>query len=525
MEQFARLLEGLLYTPSRNRKIGLLIEYFSGAPDPDRGLALAALTGEATIPGYRGAAIRRLMAERVDETLFAISYDYVGDLAETVALMWPDTLISDHPVPSLGTVFAKLQKGSPDERDALIAGWLSTLDPTGRWALLKLITGGLRVGVSARLAKQALAQMGDLDLEAIERVWHGVQPPYEAVFHWVEGKADAPEIRAEEIFHPMMLASPVDEEKDFQKLDPRDFAAEWKWDGIRVQLSLNPGGKRLYSRTGDDISHAFPDLLDEATGNAVLDGELLVGEGFDPLPFNCLQQRLNRKKPVKKHLKEYPAFMFVYDILFLDGEDLRDLSYDQRRSRLSQFLGHSPQTVLALSDQISYAYWTELGDIRAHGAESLGREGVMLKRRLSPYVAGRPKGEWFKWKRNPRLVDAILMYAQRGHGKRSSFYSDFTFGVPDGNQIVPIGKAYSGFTDEELKKLDRFVRANTTAKFGPVREVAKTLVVEVAFDAAQNSPRHKSGIALRFPRFSRIRWDKPVDEVETLEAIKDQFLD
>jgi DNA ligase-1 len=270
-------------------------------------------------------------------------------------------------------------------------------------------------------------------------------------------------------------------------------------------------------------------VVDNLNGAGVLDGELLVGHEFVPMAFNCLQQRLNRKKFVKKHLKEHPAFVRVYDILFDGTNDIRDRTLTDRRQRLEQWFLKNPQTHLDISEVIDFQDWNGLGQIRTQGAEAHGHEGVMIKRKSSFYEAGRLKDKWFKWKRDPKLVDAILMYAQRGHGRRSSYYSDFTFGVWIGPQegegeIVPIGKAYSGFTDEELKELDKFVRANTVKSFGPVREVEKKLVVEVAFDSAHESPRHKSGIALRFPRFHRIRWDKPVNEVQTLSDLRAAFL-
>ncbi|RYH05247.1 MAG: cisplatin damage response ATP-dependent DNA ligase, partial [Alphaproteobacteria bacterium] len=329
-----------------------------------------------------------------------------------------------------------------------------------------------------------------------------------------------PDIDHASRFHPLMLSNPIDEEKDLEKLDPKDFVAEWKWDGIRVQLIAARGKVSLFSRTGDDIAAAFPDVTEAVFGDAVLDGELLVGADFEPALFNDLQQRLNRKVALGKHLTAYPGFIRVYDMLFDGSEDIRALPWSERRARLETWFAKNPQTRLDLSPIVPFEGWEQLAEIRRQGAAEHGHEGVMLKLRTSPYVPGRPKGLWFKWKRDPNVVDAILMYAQRGHGKRSSFYSDYTFGVWKGNEIVPIGKAYFGFTDEELKQLDKWVRNNTVAAFGPVREVSKELVFEVAFDSAQQSTRHKSGVALRFPRINRIRWDKPASEAATLDEMQ-----
>ena len=514
MKRFADLLELLALTPSRTRKIAALAQYFAEVPDPDRGLALAALTGEMDIRNVKPALLRETVLAEVDPTLFALSYDYVGDLGETIALIWPHR--GEGELPRLSEVVSLLNQTSKAELPRVIGNMLTQAAIHERWALVKLATGALRIGVSARLAKTALAQMSGVDLQAIEEVWHGVKPPYDELFAWLEGRAERPAIDHTARFHPLMLSNPV-EDSDFDKLDPRDFAAEWKWDGIRVQLVLGRNGASLFSRTGDDIAASFPDVVEAAMGHAVLDGELLVGHDFEARSFNDLQQRLNRKVAQGKQMADLPGFVRVYDMLFDGDEDIRALGWEGRRARLEAWFQKNPQTRLDLSEVLPFTDWDDLGRLRRMGAESHGHEGVMIKLRSAPYVPGRPKGFWFKWKRDPNVVDAVLMYAQRGHGKRRSFYSDYTFGVWKGNEIVPIGKAYFGFTDEELKQLDRWIRANTVGSFGPVREVRKELVFEVAFDSAQKSGRHKSGVALRFPRINRIRWDKPANEAARLE--------
>ena len=518
MDDFAKLLSQLILTPSRNKKIAYLVNYFQTTSDPDRGYALAAITRDLSFKQVKSSFVKKAVLERVDPVLFQLSYDYVGDLGETVALIWPDEKKGE--IPSVSQFFNFLEETPTKELPNLFADLMDMADATQRWAMIKMITGGLRVGVSARLAKTALAQYGNVDLRDIEEIWHGLEIPYTKLFRWLDGKTDKPVIHHTETFHPMMLSNPIDEERDFERLDPHNFAAEWKWDGIRVQLVFNENKQRIFSRTGDDISHTFPDLGDSLKGSAVLDGELLVGHDFEPLDFNALQQRLNRKTVVKKHLEDYPAFVRVYDILFDGEEDMRSKTWTERRHALENWLKVNKNERLSLSQLIEFKDWKELGGIRTEGAETHGHEGIMLKDKTSPYLPGRPKGPWFKWKRDAKLADAVLMYAQRGHGKRSSFYSDYTFGVWKGNEIVPIGKAYFGFTDAELKEIDKWVRANTVARYGPVREVKKELVFEVAFDSAHESPRHKSGIALRFPRIHRIRWDKPAQEADTLEGIQ-----
>ncbi len=525
MERFAALLDRLSYTPSRLGKLRLLADYFAHTPDPARGYALAALTGTLTLDAAKPAAIRALVAERVDQALFEWSYDFVGDLAETVALIWPQRPGANRP-PDLDEVVERLMSAGRAEVPALLAGWLDALDATGRWALLKLITGALRVGVSARLAKTALAEWATADLAAIEEVWHGLTPPYESLFAWLEGRAPRPAVEDLALFRPLMLANPL-EDGDLAALDPAGFAAEWKWDGIRVQaVGRLLGERRLFSRSGDDIGRAFPDLLAMLDFDAVLDGELLVRRGDGVAPFNDLQQRLNRKLVTPKLAAQFPAFLRAYDILFEGGEDLRALPFVERRTRLEAWHAATAPRGVDISPLVPFAGWDELAALR-DGARAAGIEGLMLKRKDSPYVAGRPRGPWFKWKRGALTADVVLMYAQRGHGKRSSFYSDYTFGAwrdgpEDAPQLVPVGKAYFGFTDAELRRLDKWVRDNSVERYGPVREVRPGLVLEVAFDSIHRSTRHKSGLAMRFPRVHRIRWDKPAaeaDRVETLAAM------
>lgn len=517
MKRFAALLDSILLTPSRNQKIAHMVRYFQEAPDPDRGYALAVLTGNLSIQNVKAALLKDIVLTRVDPDLFAMSYDYVGDLAETIGLIWPEK--GDAALPTLSGLILELQGITKKRLPEIIAAHLSSASPTERWAIIKLATGNLRVGVSERLAKTALAQFGGKTLEEVEHIWHGLACPYLDLFLWLEGKGPLPKIHRHRTFHPLMLSNPIDEVKDFAQLHPADYQAEWKWDGIRVQLVLGEGEKAIFSRTGENIAHSFPDLMENLSGSAVLDGELLVGRDFIPMSFNALQQRLNRKTVNKKMMEDYPAFIHLYDILFEGEEDIRSLPLSDRRKYLESWLIKNPLPRLCISPVIPFNSWEQLRAIRLQGAEEQGHEGIMLKRLDSPYVSGRPKGPWLKWKREPRRIDAVLMYAQRGHGKRSSFYSDYTFGVWKKNEIVPVGKAYFGFTDEELVRLDKWVRNHTLNRFGPVREVEKGLVFEVAFDSAHQSTRHRSGIALRFPRISRIRWDKPIQEADRLETL------
>ncbi|MEA1831352.1 cisplatin damage response ATP-dependent DNA ligase [Methylobacterium durans] len=595
MNDFAHLLDRLAYEPRRNAKLRLLQDYFANTPDPERGYALAAMTGGLTFREAKPALIRGLVEERVDPTLFRLSHNYVGDLAETASLIWPgpdaagsaaghlsrpgevecaarapgegcDLSGSVAPltpalsrtgeggrsepgpghnnppphVPTLAEVVETLAATRKVDLPRHLATWLDALDETGRWALLKLVTGNLRVGVSARLAKTAIGALGGHEADAVEEVWHGLEPPYATLFAWVEGRGERPETLNPAPFRPPMLSHPIEEDSDFDKLEPEGFSGEWKWDGIRVQLV---GGRdragaqvaRIYSRTGEDISGAFPDLAEAITFTGALDGELLILRGGRVQSFNVLQQRLNRKAVTGKLLEEFPAHVRAYDLLAADGEDLRPLPFAERRARLEAFVARLDHARIDISPLVPFATWEDLAAARADpasvgaGEDADAIEGVMLKRLNSAYLPGRPKGPWWKWKREPHLVDAVMMYAQRGHGKRSSFYSDYTFGVwrerPEGGQeLVPVGKAYHGFTDVELGKLDRYVRNHTTKRFGPVREVEygpdRGLVLEIAFEGVQRSTRHKSGVAMRFPRVSRIRWDKPAAEADRIELLE-----
>ena len=529
MEAFAALLDSLVYIGSRNAKLKLLADYLRMTPDPDRGWALAALTDGLDFPAVKSAVIRNLLMERVDPVLYALSRDYVGDTAETASLLWPEPPHPPSP-PSVAEavdILAGMTRASVTRE---LPELLNRLDANGRYALLKLATGAMRIGISARLGKTAFAQAFDVSVDDVEEYWHGQTAPYLPLFDWAARGAPPPSGEDMPLFRPFMLAHPLEQ----TAVDMTDYAAEWKWDGIRVQVVHAGGETRVYSRSGDDISGTFPEIAGALAIPAVLDGELLVrgshqgGQRQDAqagaASFNALQQRLGRKVVSKKMLEEYPAFVRLYDILIAESEDLREHSWEQRRELLERFSARLDPHRFDVSEVITASSLEDLAAIR-EGARDAAIEGVMLKRRDSPYVAGRRTGLWYKWKRDPLLVDCVLMYAQRGSGKRSSFYSDYTFGCWDGDpdqgaELLPVGKAYFGFTDEELKWLDRHVRNHTVNRFGPVRETDKSLVFEVAFDSVHESKRHKSGLAMRFPRISRIRTDKPAHEADRIAALR-----
>ena len=522
MQAFAALLDRLYYTHSNNDKAAVLTNYLRRTPDPDRGFAVGIIAGTLTFELFKRALVRDLVAERVDPVLLALSYDYVGEMSETIAHIWPRDphgLILNR-LPPLHEVIHEFQTRDKPQIREYLALLLDNMTPPERWALLKLGTSTLRIGMSARSVKHVLADFGGVSVGEIEEVWHAQQPPYLDLFAWLENRGPKPDSKDAVTFHPVMLAHPL-EDADLPAIMPDAFLAEWKFDGIRVQIVSTPSGKAVFSRSGDDISGAFPDVLARVNFHAVLDGELIVKSGDEIASFNHLQQRLNRKSPDPKLMARYPGYIILYDMLAVEGRDLRPLPLTERKSEMVRWFEEAQPLGAELAQPLAFKNPGELQALRAEAAKlaSPHIEGLMLKRLNSPYVPGRPKGQWYKWKRDPMLVDAVVMYAQRGTGRRSSFYSDYTFGLWHNGELSPIGKAYFGFTDEELRELDKWVRHHTVNRFGPVREVEKTLVFEVAFDAVHRSTRHKSGVALRFPRINRIRWDKPARDADELGSL------
>lgn len=523
MIAFAALLERLAFTAGDSARIALLRRYFATAPDPDRGIGLAALTGGLSFPAAKPALLRALATARTDPVLFAMSHDYVGDLAETVALIWPTAASGGNP-PALAKVVHTLEAAGQENLPDLVAGWLDAADASVRLALLKLITGGLRAGVSSLLAKQALAELsgGRVSADAIAAIWHALAPPYVSLFAWLEGSGPRPDPAGAPTFRPLMLAHPL-APADFAGLDPAGLRAEWQWDGLRVQLVATPSGSRLFSRAGDDISAAFPEIVAAMQFHAVLDGELLVLRDGVLAPFAELQQRLNRKTVTPKLARAFPVTVRLYDMLSDGDDDICPLPFDARRARLEALLSRTRPAGMDLSEMIPFSSLADLAALRQR-ARAASVQGLMLKRAASPYIAGRPRGLWWKWQRDPLTLDAVLMYAQRGTGRRSSFYADVTFGLwrptaSGGEELVPVGKAEFAATDTELAVLDRWIRDHTLARFGPVREVEKMLVLEVKFDAAQLSPRHRSGVALRLARIACIRTDTPATEADRLATL------
>ena len=517
MKRFAELIDALQRTPEPQGRTRFLADYLVSAGDPDRGWALAIVAGALDLPTVTPAHVRALAAERVDPELYAWSHEYVGDLTETVALIWPVETPSENAMPSLAEIVETLAGSTREEARAQLAGWLNRLDPAGRWALLRLATGGLRAGASARLARSALAAWSGMSLERIEAVWHGVPPPYVALFAWLEGRTREPDLREHPSFTPFMLATSLDQ-ASLAGLDPRAYRAEWKWDGLRVQLVCRGGARRLYSRLGDEIGAAFPEIGEGIEEDIALDGELLALRSGEPASPEGVRRRLLRTRASASLVAECPVVLRVYDLLRVGGTDLRSLSFGERRLRLEEWFKAAPRKSLDLSPLIPFVSWDDLRPLRA-GARQPGIEGLMLKRADAPYLSGRHEGLWLKWKRDALTADCVLMYAQRGQGDAASFYGDLTFGAWRAKTLVPVGKACLDCGSLDLPEIDRWVRENTVERYGPVREVAPGLVLEIVFEGVASSRRHKSGFTLRSPRVARIRWDKPMEEAETVDAL------
>ena len=519
MNDFADLLENLLLTSSKKKKIDLLTNYFQKSEKRDKGWTFLILTTGIKKKYFNTKDLKELVIKRVGETLFKYSYDYVGDLAETISLLWKPK--------HKNKLDFKLYEfmeflSSVTNKELLKIKLETTLDNSTekqRFCFLKILTGGLRVGVSNALIKEALVKYGRRELVDIEELWHGFRPPYEDFFSWLDGQNLPKYINKRNLFNSFMLANNFKIE-DFLNRKIEDFISEFKWDGIRAQLIVSKNG-RIFSRNGEDITNSFPDINVDYDDYFVVDGEIVIKKNNKILSFNDLQKRIGRKSLTNKLLNDYPAHFIAYDILFYKKIDCRPLKLIERKQYLKKFAEINNQ--ITFSESINFSTWKQLEDIRENSLNN-HIEGVIVKNKNSIYKKGRVVEGWYKWKRRPFSMDFIIMYAQRGHGKRSSFYSDFTFGCWTNKkfkELVPIGKAYSGYSNEELKKLDIWIRNNTLQRFGPVRSVKAGLVIEVAFDNINYSTRHKSGVALRFPRFSRIRWDKPLSDVCILKDVKD----
>ncbi len=510
MIAFARLVDSLALAPRPSVAAARLVHHFRTEPDPERGWAAAVLAGALPSRRVRSDRLRAMAAERIDSRLLALSQDYVGDVAEALGLAWPAPA-SAPPAPRLSSVARALAAAPAAQLPALLPGWLDGLDAPARRALLKLVSGGLRAGVSPCLVRRALAAFGGVPVARVEEVWHGLEPPYEALFAWLERRAARPRVDARTAFRPFMRATPL-EGGEFAAHGPDAWRAEWKWDGVRVQIAA---AGRFYARSGDEIGAAFPEVLAGLAGDAVLEGELLVVRDDGAAPFDGLRRRLGRKTASRRMLADLPARVRLFDILYEREEDLRRLTFDERRARLEAWHAGAAPACLDLSPLLPFADRPALERLRAR-ARRAGVAGLMLKRRDGRYEAGERSAAWLSWRLDPLRADCVLMYAGRGG------HAVYTLGCWRGDALVPVARTAAGMAAGDAARIDEWVGGNTVERHGPLRAVAPGLVLEIAFDSVAPAPRRKAGLALRAPRIVRVRWDMPPERaagLETLEAM------
>lgn len=518
MRTFAELFESLDTTTSTNEKLAALVRYFRSEDPADAAWAVYFLSGRRLKRLIGGATLRAWLIHEtgLPEWLLDETYAEVGDLAETIALLVDNVhagAVADVPLERWIERLSSLRDLSDDVQREHVAQWWRELDARGCFLLNKLLTGELRVGVAAGLVERALAEVTGHPRPVIAHRLMGDWMPSAAFWRYLNSASDEAGDRNRP--YPFCLASPL--EVSVETLGAVDaWLVEWKWDGIRAQILRRPTGVHIWSRGEELVTERFPEIVERAEllpVNTVLDGEILAWREGRVRPFGELQQRIGRKKLTAKILAETPVHVVAYDLLEQDGEDIRGRPLHERRARLEALLAE--QDWVTVSPRVSASSWSELERERA---DSRNRyvEGLMLKRMDSAYGSGRQRGVWWKWKIDPYTFDGVLVYAQPGRGRRANLLTDYTFAVRDGENLVPVAKAYSGLTDEEIVQVDRWIRQNTLERFGPVRSVAPELVFEIAFEAINESTRHKSGIAVRFPRIARWRRDKPATEANTL---------
>ena len=533
MKAFAQLFTSLDETNKTNEKVKVLKNYFNCVPDTDKMHMLALFSGRKPKRQINATQFRTwaIEASNIPAWLFEESYHVVGDLAETVALLLPDHGNSSSKTLTewIGEINALNNLPEVEKHDWLTRSW-AMLDAQERFVFNKILTGSFRVGVSQNLVIKALADVAELDAATITHRMMGNWMPetylYEELVHTDTALEDVSRP------YPFFLAYPVQETSEKQKSpeamqtllgNAHEWQAEWKWDGIRAQLIKREGEIFIWSRGEDLATDKFPELhalLHHLPDGTVLDGEILSFRNGQPLPFAVLQTRIGRKTLSKKILEDSPVALIAYDCLEYDGEDIRYKTQTERRQLLEALRATTPYPeVFNISSLITFNSWDELAEIREQ-SRAMVAEGIMLKRKDAHYQVGRRRGDWWKWKIDPLSVDAVMIYAQKGHGRRADLYTDYTFAVWDGDKLVPFAKAYSGLTDTEINKVDSFVKRNTLEKFGPVRTVKPELVFEIGFEGINKSTRHKSGVALRFPRILRWRHDKPKEEADTIETLK-----
>ncbi|MDE0809999.1 MAG: cisplatin damage response ATP-dependent DNA ligase [Alphaproteobacteria bacterium] len=518
----AELMDRLPYARAEKTKVALIADYLRRASDPDRGIGLSLLMGKALPMKVKSAVISALGVSRIDPALYEMSHELIGDRAETTALIWP-SCSSKREAPRLSEVHRELTVTPAAGVPALIETWLDCLDGTGRWALLKVLSGRLQLGVTVRLALESLAVFGRVDISDIEEVWHGVEPPYAALFEWLEGRGERPVSVDVAVFRPFMLAKSL-EVADLESLDLASYVAEWLGNGLRVQLSARGSKRRIYNQDGEEITSAFPEIVEAMHFEGTFDGELIVGPEGTNGSFGDVTKRLKAKVVSASLLASYPVYVRLHDMIFDGAVDLRRLSFDERRRCLEAVFARERPGRVVMSELLTFQGVEGLLKLWAACRER-GMAGLTLKRRDSVYTGGRCDAGWIKLKREVLRIHAVLMYVQRGEDGRSRSCRDVTLGVwreglEGGRELVPVGKAPLVLNEEGLACLDHWVREHMLKKYGPVRQVEQALVIELGFDDVYRSTRHKAGLTLREPRALGILWDQPAEEAGLLATLE-----
>ncbi len=532
MKAFAQLFLSLDETNKTNEKVKIIKKYLLSVPDEDKINMLALFTGRKPKRPINATQLKEWALElsQLPDWLFRESYDVVGDLAETLSLLLPEPQHSQNKTLTAWVDEIKALRNHSDmEKKEWLLHALDMLERQEKFVFFKLLTSSFRVGVSQNLVVKALSDITELDTATITHRIMGNWNP--ETFSFEELSADEDGTTDVSRPYPFFLAYPVQETSEIQKtakeleqnLGPaKEWQVEFKWDGIRAQLIKRDSQIFIWSRGEDLATDKFPELhpfLKDLPDGTVLDGEILAFKDDVPLPFNMLQTRIGRKTISKKMLQDNPVAFIAYDVMEMEKQDIRSKSQEERRGILEGIQSSSNhQSIFRISEIIEADDWHQLAKEREHSRDLMA-EGLMLKRKSAHYQVGRRRGDWWKWKVDPLSVDAVMIYAQKGHGRRADLYTDYTFAVWDGDQLVPFAKAYSGLTDKEIRQVDNFVKRNTLEKFGPVRTVKAELVFEIGFEGINRSSRHKSGVALRFPRILRWRTDKKKEEADTLESL------
>jgi DNA ligase-1 len=523
MKYFTQLFQQLDETNKTNARVEALADYFREAADDDKVWAIALMSHRRPKRAVNTTLLREWATEvsGIPAWLFEETYHVVGDLAETIAKILPEPEHrQEHSLTEIIRQLIEIRDKSEDEKKTFIINAWGSMDSHERFVFNKILTGGFRVGVSQKLMTRALGKATGVDENLLAHRLMGNWDPATVSFHeLVFEKSDADDLSRP---YPFYLAYPLEQELT-DLGDPSGWSAERKWDGIRGQIILRKGELFVWSRGEELVTEKYPEfevfksLLPDGT---VMDGEIMAWEKENPMSFQALQKRIGRKTITKNRLAKTPVIFMAYDLMEFDGKDIREESFGKRREWLEGIFREIQETpALRLSPLVPFQSWLELVGEREKSRE-LHCEGLMIKRKDSPYGVGRKKGDWWKWKIDPYTIDAVLTFAMRGHGRRANLYTDYTFGLWDKGELVTFAKAYSGLTDKEFMEVDRFVRQNTIQRFGPVRQVKPELVFEIHFEAIANSSRHKSGIAVRFPRIHKRRKDKKIEEANTLDDLR-----